>query len=439
MFFMKSNAISKVTVSGFKSIAEQQTIDIRPLTVLAGINSSGKSSFIQPLLLLKQTLEAVGDPGTLLLDGPNVKFTSTDQVLNKTQTGISCFGVSIEIHDQKKRDIQTDKIELSFCKKNGRGFELLSQKLCYIGQQIDLNLSLDVEEIKNRINLLRTLPFAELTKNPAFHFSVKPSRCFFDIAMYFDDKSQPRMDVECGLPARFVDQIKGFLHLPGLRSSPQRIYQKMGVGDIYPGTFDNYTASVIAKWQEEKAHELEELACMLKHMGLTSNIKAEFLNDVQIELQVGRLLTSNKSDCVCIADVGVGVSQVLPVLVALLAARPGQLVYIEQPEIHLHPRAQHLLADVLCQASNRGVRLVIETHSAILLLALQTLVAKGKIEKEDVVFHWMQRNNEGNTTVTTAELDNNGAYGKWPVDFDDVALETEAAYLDAIEAKGSQP
>src|SRR5919205_3343005 len=75
-------SIIRITVGGFKSISQEQTIEIRPLTILAGANSSGKSSIMQPLLLLKQTLEATYDPGPLLLDGPNVKFTSMDQLFS---------------------------------------------------------------------------------------------------------------------------------------------------------------------------------------------------------------------------------------------------------------------------------------------------------------------------------------------------------------------
>src|SRR5437016_10928198 len=75
--------ITHITVGGYKSIAREQTIEIRPLTVLAGANSSGKSSMMQPLLLLKQTLEAPYDSGALLLNGPNVKFTSVDQMMTR--------------------------------------------------------------------------------------------------------------------------------------------------------------------------------------------------------------------------------------------------------------------------------------------------------------------------------------------------------------------
>lgn len=70
----KGEGITKIAVKGFKSIAEECAIDIRPLTILAGANSSGKSSIMQPLLMLKQTLEAPYDPGPLLIDGPNLSI-----------------------------------------------------------------------------------------------------------------------------------------------------------------------------------------------------------------------------------------------------------------------------------------------------------------------------------------------------------------------------
>lgn len=76
--------ITQLAVAGYKSISKEQSIEVRPLTILAGANSSGKSSMLQPLLLLKQTLEAPFDPGALLLNGPNVKFTSAEQVLSRS-------------------------------------------------------------------------------------------------------------------------------------------------------------------------------------------------------------------------------------------------------------------------------------------------------------------------------------------------------------------
>ena len=75
--------ITGLVVEGFKCLARKCSIDVRPLTLLAGANSSGKSSMVQPLLMLKQTLEASYDPGPLLIDGPNVRFTETAQLLSR--------------------------------------------------------------------------------------------------------------------------------------------------------------------------------------------------------------------------------------------------------------------------------------------------------------------------------------------------------------------
>src|SRR5579862_3050784 len=83
-----ADGITRIAVEGFKSIAKRQEIEIAPLTILAGANSSGKSSIMQPLLMLKQTLEATYDPGPLKIDGPNVIFTNAKEFLssqNKTQ------------------------------------------------------------------------------------------------------------------------------------------------------------------------------------------------------------------------------------------------------------------------------------------------------------------------------------------------------------------
>ncbi len=79
--------ITRIEVSGFKSLYTPQAIDIKPLTILAGANSSGKSSIMQPLLLMKQTLYSpFSSDDALMLNGTNVKFTSVDQIFSKNQS-----------------------------------------------------------------------------------------------------------------------------------------------------------------------------------------------------------------------------------------------------------------------------------------------------------------------------------------------------------------
>ena len=72
-------------------------------------------------------------------------------------------------------------------------------------------------------------------------------------------------------------------------------------------------------------------------------------------------------------------SQTIPVLVALIGAKKGQYVYIEQPELHLHQKAQFKLAEIIGSAIKRGVQVIIETHSSILIRGIQIAVVKKEL------------------------------------------------------------
>ncbi|HEY9402901.1 MAG TPA: DUF3696 domain-containing protein [Pyrinomonadaceae bacterium] len=417
--------ITKITVAGYKSISQEQSIEIRPLTILAGANSSGKSSMMQPLLLLKQTLEASYDPGALRLDGPNVRFTSTDQFLSHAGKGkqVNDFHVGIDVIDVEGNSSAT----IFFHRRPNRMLEVQRMISGEKDGKIDLKLGMSNKEFVKE-ELLEAF-----TKN--FRLTVIQDRCFLRIEGSRGEQSSATFS----MPVQDVEEhLRELIHLPGLRGNPERTYLVAAAGSNFAGTFENYAASVIAKWQRERHNrKLEELGQDLKSLGLTWKVLANVLNDTQVELQVGRLpqpSKAGKSDMVSIADVGVGVSQTLPVLVALHAAKPGQLVYIEQPEIHLHPRAQTAMAQILAKAAKRGVRVVVETHSSLLILGVQTLVAEGEISPDLIKLHWFERRN-GRTEITSRDLDETGAFGDWPEDFADVALEAQSRYLDAAESR----
>lgn len=424
-----AQGITKITVGGYKSIAQEQSIEIRPLTILAGANSSGKSSIMQPLLLLKQTLEAPYDPGALLLNGPNVKITSVDQIFTKnTQIRLSPrFHVGVGMGE--------DSVTIHFRKPIGKTIDVESMtelrgkksKTYKVGMTSEQISKLAPSEIKSLLKGGNGLHLFHDQGKPVF--SASRSRCFLE----------PMMKVG-SLVAQFAPSanaastsIRALIHLPGLRGNPARTYPLGAVGKEYLGVFDFYVASIITQWQSDRDDSLESLRKYLTELGLTNDVLAEAVNDTQVELRVGRALNSDKGDVVSIADVGFGVSQTLPVLVALLAAKPGQIVYLEQPEIHLHPRAQTAMAQVLADAAMRGVRVVAETHSSLLLLGVQTLVAEGKLPAELVKLHWFKRGDDGATTIRSADLDEDGAFGDWPEDFDDVSLNAQSRYLDAAE------
>ena len=422
----QQEGITAISVRGFKSIAEESRVEIRPLTILAGANSSGKSSIMQPLLLMKQTLEASYDPGPLLLDGPNAKFTSFDQVVSRPRKDSANQEFSIEI------EMPGDIFRAVFVIKD---HALEIREVIYgMGEgAIRLDPDQRSDEIVKAVNKSVIKGMFKVGEwIGAFKPFVVRRRCFLDISIeMLDDKSTLALPI---LPKSWSHLLNRIIHIPGLRGNPERVYNRTAVGPDFPGTFEHYAASVIAHWQVEDGDRLRFLWGMLQELGLTWKVTAKAVNDTQLELLVGRLPKSAPADdLVNIADVGFGVSQVLPVLVALLVARQGQLVYLEQPELHLHPRAQHALATILASAAKRGVKVVVETHSALLLRSLQTLVAKGNLNPGLVKLYWFWRNSEdGMTEIQGADLNENGAFGDWPEDFDDVVLEAEGAYLDAV-------
>jgi hypothetical protein len=242
------------------------------------------------------------------------------------------------------------------------------------------------------------------------------------------------------LSSEVFEFCRRLLHLPGLRGNPERAYRRAAVSDHYPGRFDAYAASVLLKWQEHSAKEkIEELNELLRLLDLTWKAEATPLGDTRVALRVGRLPEPGPSeapDLVSIADVGLGVSQSFPLLTALVAAQPGDTIYVEQPEIHLHPRAQQKLGQALQRAVKRGVHVMVETHSPILLREIQTSIALGELRPEEVAMHWCTRDREtGATTVHLAELGPDGSFGDWPSDFGRVALQSTRRYLDAAEQR----
>ncbi|SER23782.1 AAA family ATPase [Microlunatus flavus] len=446
----------RLGVSGFKAVREEVAIDIAPLTVIAGANSSGKSSFMQPFLMLKQTLEASFDPGAILLYGPNVKFTDQSQLLSrgaaKADT-VSNFKV-IFGRENTTRVLQFEP--------GSEGFVVAKDTRILNDSELSLSATPTAAEMKkvrglfgDKLEEVRK-SFSKTLAGGGQHWDLVTSRnrFFLDpgISLVRDADSHGGVtsisisvgiDDDSSSSDEWINLLQGIIHVPGLRGNPERAYSRSAVGETYPGTFETYVASIIHSWlnpspkdKEPAAKALAGLTSDLNLLGLTWKVATRRVNDASLELLVGRLSHARQGgawDLVSVADVGFGVSQTLPVLVALHAAEPGQLVYIEQPEIHLHPRAQLALAECLVSATKRGVTMIIETHSSLLVRGIQTLVARKVARPRDVSLNWFDRDPEtGVTVVSKADLDREGRFGDWPVDFDEISQDADWAYLEAV-------
>ncbi|MFE9570970.1 DUF3696 domain-containing protein [Streptomyces sp. NPDC006692] len=429
-------SIEELEIEGYKSLGQRNVISLKPLTLIAGVNSSGKSSIMQPLLLLKQTVDAPYDPGPLQLDGPNVSITSIEQVLSKTLSATArARGFTIGVTTSESKT----KVRFN---KDGTGNLRVAEYSGYFlpnqQESITIREGMPQSQLKKLLDSLLKEALPDLANRSNSKLSVTRDR--FMLSPAFSIEQQGR--IQTAFPLAFggrgdlSDICSRIIHLPALRGNPLRTYRTAAVDARYPGRFDTYTAGIISYWQNNKRTEkLQQLRKDVEELGLTWKIEAKQVDDTRVELLVGRLPQARQGgarDLVNIADVGFGVSQTLPVVVALLAATPGQLVYLEQPEIHLHPRAQLMFAELVRRAIDRGVRVIIETHSSLFLRAVQTLVARGSLDPDDVAMHWFTRDRQsGETQISTATLQPDGSFGDWPEDFDDVYLTSESDYLNA--------
>lgn len=433
-------SLTQLTVAGYKSIAKATSINLAPITVLAGPNAAGKSSTFQPLLLLKQTLDVEYDPGPLLIDGPNVRFSSFDQLFSQApgkkqlatlKIGLSNASDSLTVTFKRSDNKRIIVDNIAFGRESGHNTFVLRQKLST--EEIEDQLP---PELKNFISSVRST-FAKHSNSGPLHFSLERDRFLFNVVLGTDDGlTLPALELNDAL----TYALRRIIHIPGFRGTPERTYQRTSTGPLYPGTFEQYTASIINRYAEssdkpEHAEFLRGLSNDLIRLGLTWKVTAEAVGDTRIQVRVGRSLRAPQGgahDLVNIADTGFGVSQVLPLLVALRVADVGQLVIVEQPELHLHPRAQMELGRILAERCRNGPQIILETHSSVLIRSLQTCIANKTLNADDVNLTWVSRNSDGFTETKLATLDSQGRYNDWPADFADVELESERAYLDAV-------
>ncbi len=430
----KTLALSSIGIEGFKSIRDRHDVELRQLTILAGANSTGKSSLMQPLLLLKQTVDSSVDPGPLKLDGPNVRFAKFEEMLWHAAgtKNLHQFALRMSIHGQPW-------VQETFSRSSAGRIVISECRLGDNSTEVVLREGMNKDETKE---VSRQLFGKNLKGSPPL--AVERDKCWLELRVLMPGFS-PEMAAAFGKFPRTLTShtyeataiLARLMHLPGLRGVPSRTYSVSAIGPAFPGTFQDYAASIVMHWSEKDRDRLERLGDAMRTLGLTWKVSPRRVEDTKVELHVGRTVAPRRGgvhDLVSIADVGFGVSQSLPVVVALVAAEPGQLVYVEQPEIHLHPDAQVAMATLLADAAKRGAQLVVETHSHLLLLGIQTLVAEGKLDPSIVKLHWFERDKSGATSITPADLDEDGAFGDWPEDFGRIDLQTQRAYLDAARA-----
>lgn len=452
---------------------------LAPLTALFGSNSSGKTSLLQWLLLLKQTTESpdraqalhIGDERSLVDLGTFQDLLFQHDASQRLQWNLDWHlgeqPLQVEDPDRNSGYIfKTDHLHYDaslLLKTNGQK-ELGRVVVEKMGYGFEGHLSRAVGGGKLQPSLIETnnyfgLKTADINKGEyelfATEFAFKrmqgrawplPApvksygfpdqvRAFFQNAAFLSD-----------FELAFEKLFSRLFYLGPLREHPKRQYTWAGSrpGDMGPRGERVVDALLAAREQGpylaygrgRRRQTLEEcVATWLKSLKLVEHFEVRPVAPGSKLFQVWVRRTS-KSPEVLITDVGFGVSQILPVIALCYYVPPGSIVVLEQPEIHLHPRVQAGLADVFIEAiRSRKIQIIIESHSEHLLRRLQRRIAEEEFKAGDAALYFCRVGN-GESHLDQLRLDTFGNIENWPDDFfGDEFGEIAAMNLAAIKRK----
>ena len=241
----------------------------------------------------------------------------------------------------------------------------------------------------------------------------------------------------------FLSDILSRLFFVGpIRETPKGLYN-IGFETIpkYVGPTGSYFASVllhenkkereyILPGRKEKCTLSEALAAWMIHLNVASSVNVDKKNSFGFSVSIENM-EQVKSD---IMNVGIGTSQILPVLISVLLSEPNEILVFEQPELHLHPFSQSRLADMFAEFCKHGRKIILETHSEYFLLRLRYHIVKENFSNSLAAVNFFQ--NTGGTKVTFANVSGFGNID-YPKDFRDETQELLNAIIEAsLDRKG---
>ncbi|NOR49159.1 MAG: DUF3696 domain-containing protein [Methanosarcinaceae archaeon] len=529
--------IKSIHLKNFKGFEDTKKIDFKPLTILCGTNSSGKSTIIQSILMLKQTFESQSIYKTILLNGQFVHLGSfEDLVHNKvpgndvqinfelnpfkiprqTRLGRNIPSLNFSLREFYFGDPPDDKNFENILEMN---FRLSLPEKSIDKEPIVESLKLKAKTItqSNQYSNGTELEFTKIEKQDylvkwkktrAYSFERHRIKIPNDVKSYFCPKCKKnhRITSNTGkehyyyfyvnenqslMKASFINLIpeigieekleKGehitqphfhinrplfslrpilqnvfgnIIYIGPLRKEPSRryIYEEEinNIGNrgenapyillierakkISPYHFFNKSEG---RWEIIQNDTLEDgVNRWFNYMDISKGCNVESSKDI-IRLFLQTNLEQNIK--VTLADVGFGVSQILPILVEGLRIKPYQTLILEQPEIHLHPKLQMQLADFFISLILSGKRVLLETHSDhIINRIIRRIIEdeKDKIISKTNILFFEKENMTDSPQIRSIEIDSDRGLTKWPRGFfDQTAEETENILLAGINKR----
>ena len=410
--------LTHICMKNFKSWRDSGEVKLAPLTGFFGANSSGKSSLLQMLLLLKQT---IGREEVLFFGDENslVNLGSCNEVIHRHNRNAQLeleFGCNL----RKPQFVNLSLEEGRFDKTEVDGF--------------NFNTALSAGNIKPLLQ--------------SFRYALLPS--LWKMEWQGDGGYREGNQFLNGKDLGYA-HVKTCYGVPQWRDMSRNKWNwrflmqfaflfKTFFADIY------YLASTRVerrqtRWEGEhpidvgkRGHDVISalLSARVKHLGQNEKRISAWLQQMKLAHAFSlvsrggdgknyeiRIRKNTESPAVTLVDMGHGLSQFLPVLVLCYHVPEGSTLILEQPGIYLHPRVQSQLADLLIEVvTERNLQVIVESHSEHLLVRLQRRIAEGKIEGDKIGLYFCSNDEaKGVSTLEPLEVDRVGNIRNWPENF----------------------
>lgn len=469
------------SIQNFKAIVDSGNLKLAPVTVLAGRNSSGKSSLLQSILMISQTLSNPINERALVTNGTLVQLgTFTDVLSDFSDSEHMVF--NFELKHTSNTNIPNSlvhQVSVSFASgSNTNTSAIEAAKVIVDNVSMKTYSSAALPSLNNKMygNVQHSLIITQATSREQEHFY--PKNYDMDRRNYIGESElklglsqliTPRkltIILYHFLPGATIgnfsevgdsendtanikyitestDQINHFFtsqirYLGPLRADPSIVQQKFSpFGDFddvgfkgeYAATvYDANQLATIEYYnpttkQVEQAILQNALDTWAKHLEVADQVKTEVAGTSGVMWRI-TLKQGQKSRS--LPQIGVGVSQILPILVMGLLSPKGSLLIIEQPELHLHARVQALLGDFFVGLSKCNKQCLIETHSENLVSQLRLhIVQSGGLEDSDCMIYFVDQDEQGAAKFEEVEISKNGNILNWPDGFFDETMRQE--------------
>ena len=472
--------LTNITLENFKAFQKLDNLKVKPITILCGTNSCGKSSILQSILLLKQTLESKNPNQNLLLNGRFVKLGYFEDIIyqknkaNEVKISLSLNNMtdkalgfsyytdpnyqSSAYHDPYRFFYDTEVSLLLKTENNLTVIQEISLKVWIDdkhGTYELMQIILSKQEGKTYIVKWTNIEI-ENKRQGETELQIDFSN-FFQINLNFEGLNfkQKTQKIEnfknlSQFFSLFEDCLKDiyakYTYLGPLRGEPEREYIYRDEVVEIGNKGENAAFLYLAQQNElvnshffynkindnfEKISQLSLKDALNKWFDLMKidNFDGEIINKI-----IYLSLNASKYDQtkVGIADVGFGVSQIFPIVLEGLRMEKGSTLLLEQPEIHLHPNLQMQMADYFISLALSGKRVMAETHSDHIINRLVRRIVEDDTQNlKDLIGIYFIKPSENGSVYEQIHIDDTKGITNWPVDFFDQTANEQLRIMQA--------